>query len=253
MFGNSCLGELKYEATATSIAMAGAFLAFLVDYASHRLGHWRRQKTEIAGEEGTDNNVDEAQTAVEETRPKPAPTAISSHTADKTMATNSSDAISVLVLEAGIIFHSLLIGITLVVAGDSAFITLFIVIIFHQMFEGLALGARIAALDITATGRLKKTKFLILPLAFALVTPIGMAIGIGVLKTFNGNNPSTIVALGTLDSLSAGILLWVGFVDMLAKDWLFGELRTAGILNTIFAMASFVGGLILMSLLGKWA
>ncbi|EHL00471.1 putative Zinc-regulated transporter 2 [Glarea lozoyensis 74030] len=110
------------------------------------------------------------------------------------------------------------------VAGDSVFITLFVVVVFHQMFEGLALGARIAAIDTTTSSRLRNTKFLFLPLAFALVTPTGMAIGIGVLNTFNGNDPSTIVALGTLDSLSAGILLWVGFVDMWAGDWLFGDL-----------------------------
>ncbi|KFY40905.1 hypothetical protein V494_03282, partial [Pseudogymnoascus sp. VKM F-4513 (FW-928)] len=42
MFGNECLGELKYEATTTAIAMAGAFLAFLIEYLGHRLATWRR-------------------------------------------------------------------------------------------------------------------------------------------------------------------------------------------------------------------
>ena len=37
-----------------------------------------------------------------------------------------------MILEAGIIFHSILIGITLVVTDDVYFITLFIVIVFHQ-------------------------------------------------------------------------------------------------------------------------
>jgi zinc transporter 1/2/3 len=35
---------------------------------------------------------------------------------------------------------------TLVVAADSGFITLFIVIVFHQVFEGFALGAKIVRL-----------------------------------------------------------------------------------------------------------
>jgi len=251
MFGNSCLGELKYEATATSIAMAGAFLAFLVDYTAHRLAHWRRQKSPAVSSHDSSN--EEVANEVHETgKVTPPPLAsMSHHHEHHNLATASNDAISVLVLEAGIIFHSLLLGITLLVAGDSVFITLFIVIIFHQMFEGLALGARIAALP--SSSHLQKAKYYILPLAFAFITPIGMAIGIGVLQKFNGNDPSTIVALGTLDSLSAGILLWVGVVDMWAGDWLYGELRETGAVRTGVGMISFVAGMVLMGLLGKWA
>lgn len=89
--------------------------------------------------------------------------------------------------------------------------------------------------------------------AFALVTPIGMAIGLGVLNQFNGNDKSTIVAVGTLDALSAGILLWVGIVDMWSHDWLHGDLRNAGIVRTLIALFALVAGLVLMSFLGKWA
>lgn len=256
MFGNECLGELEYEATATSIAMAGAFLAFLVDYIAHRLANWRRQKASssvsnlISSTEEQANQTEKTETSASSLPPPPLAVSMSHHQ-ERQSLTTPNDAVSVLVLEAGIIFHSLLLGITLVVAGDSVFITLFIVIIFHQMFEGLALGARIAALP--SSNHLQKTKRYILPLAFALVTPLGMAIGIGVLQKFNGNDPSTIVALGTLDSISAGILLWVGFVDMWAGDWLHGELRDATMIKTVVGMLSFVSGLVLMGLLGKWA
>lgn len=94
---------------------------------------------------------------------------------------------------------------------------------------------------------------------FAFVTPIGMAIGIGVLQKFNGNDKSTLIAIGTLDALSAGILLWVGIVEMWAADWLVGahghkaELSDADILTVILAGFGLVAGLALMSLLGKWA
>jgi zinc transporter 1/2/3 len=142
------------------------------------------------------------------------------------------------------------IGITLVVAGDSFFVTLFIVILFHQMFEGIALGTCIAELPNTAATSLQK---MIMAGVFALITPIGMAIGIGVLKKFNGNDPSTIVALGTLDALSAGILAWVGIVEMLARDWMHGRLLNANIVKTGIALFSLVAGMILMSVLGKWA
>jgi zinc transporter 1/2/3 len=139
----------------------------------------------------------------------------------------------------------LVIGLTLVVASDAYFITLFIVILFHQMFEGIALGSRIASIgkksallmhssgDTTPSSEkssasgphtcgagvntaevidspLSLRDKLLMVLAFSLVTPIGMAIGIGVLHRFNGNDPSTLIALGTLDAFSAGILIWVG-------------------------------------------
>lgn len=190
------------------------------------------------------------------------------------------------------------IGLTLVVAGDSFFLTLFVVILFHQVFEGLALGTRIATLgtdglrharsgigsdgnvrdadksaaaadvvdpssssassDASSVGLSMKKK-LALAALFAFITPIGMAIGIGVLQKFNGNDKSTLIAIGTLDALSAGILVWVGVVEMWAADWMVGahghraELADASVLTVTLAGFGLVAGMALMSLLGKWA
>ena len=182
-----------------------------------------------------------------------------------------------------------MVGLTLVVAGDSVFITLFVVIVFHQAFEGIALGSRIAT-----AGRMTKPveavsggdvspvqgkgslqvglstpsvhaaeggwqplsmwEKLSMAAAFALVTPVGMAIGIGVLHSFTGNDPSTVIAIGTLDAVSAGILLWVGVVEMWATDWMFGgELEDAKPLITALGGVGLVAGMVLMGLLGKWA
>ncbi|KAI1457883.1 Zip-domain-containing protein [Annulohypoxylon moriforme] len=249
MFSNECIGELQYEGTTAAIVMAGLFFAFAVETASHRLAKkfWTRSRY-------------------------------------------NDEVVGVAVLEAGIIFHSLLIGVTLVVAGDSFFITLFVVILFHQMFEGIALGTRIASVghhikaDVTNTNHaqpvitefppeqapkststpdtldenenwksLSMPKKLLMAVPFALITPVGMAIGICVLKQFNGNDPNTLVALGTLDALSAGILIWVGVVEMWAGDWMFGELANAGLVETCLAGFGLIGGLVLMCILGKWA
>ncbi|KAI1339352.1 Zip-domain-containing protein [Xylariaceae sp. FL0016] len=248
MFTNECLGELEYEATTAAVVMAGIVLAFVVEYTSHRVArHYWDQSS------------------------------------------YNDEVVSVGVLEAGIIFHSLLIGITLVVAADSYLITLFIVILFHQMFEGIALGTRIASVgqslpasddgkarapactdDASASNQqlpvnermveervkspLSLGKKLGMATAFALVTPIGMAIGTGVVQQFNGNDPSTLIALGTLDALSAGILIWVGVVEMWAGDWMFGgELANAGVAVTLCAGVGLLAGMVLMSFLGKWA
>ncbi|KAI5954921.1 ZRT1 [Candida jiufengensis] len=156
------------------------------------------------------------------------------------------DKLSVMILEAGIVFHSILLGITLVVAADSYFITLFIVIVFHQFFEGLALGSRIIILNTSIITKM------IMALIFALITPIGMAIGIGTLNIFNGNDPSTIIALGVLNSFSAGILLWTGLVEFLYRDWWY-NLKNASWISTTCAMISLILGMFCMSLLGNWA
>lgn len=238
MWGNSCI-SLGFEATAASITMAGIFLTFLIEYLGSRLID-RRNKKAVAlfkDNETTEKNISATEQSIS-----------SSSTDIENGQRMANDEFTVIVMEAGIIFHSILLGITLVVAGDSYFITLFIVIMFHQMFEGVALGSRIV--ELTKTSLMKK---LIMAGVYAAVTPVGMAIGIGTLKTFNGNDPSTIIAIGTLDSFSAGILIWTGLIELWAHDWIHGPLATAPPLKTAVAMFSLIAGFILMSVLGKWA
>ncbi|KAI0576796.1 zinc/iron transporter protein [Pyrenophora tritici-repentis] len=250
MFGNSCLGELKYEGTTAAIFMAGLFLSFLIDYLGARFVQWRQGK-QVGGNADVSTVRSNDKSSNTSTSAPADPESNHSHAHGSARALTPMEAkINVMNLEAGIIFHSILIGITLVVSGDSFFITLFIVILFHQMFEGIALGTCIAELPPAAAGTLQK---LLMAGLFALITPLGMAIGIGVLNQFNGNDPSTIVAIGTLDALSAGILAWVGIVEMLARDWMSGNLLHAGPLRTSLAMFALICGLVLMSVLGKWA
>lgn len=242
MFANECIGELKYEATTTSIILAGIFLSFLVEYVGHRVAASRKPKSsEACDSESESHRAQHDQATV---------LAQLSHSHGPDDPTNPDTKVSVLVMEAGILFHSVIIGVTLVVAGDSFYKTLLVVIVFHQFFEGLALGARI----VTIPGRMFPSKVAMAG-CFALITPVGMAIGIGVLGSFNGNDRDTLIALGTLDALSAGILLWVGLVDMWARDWVItgGSLVDAGPVKGFVGGISLVAGMVLMSLLGKWA
>ncbi|PGH30744.1 solute carrier family 39 (zinc transporter), member 1/2/3 [[Emmonsia] crescens] len=247
MFGNPCLGTLKYEATTGSIAMAGIFLSFLVEYAGNRFLLTRKPDCNPHAHCDVEPQPTPTKSPNESDSEQTAPTLANLGHHHHTLA-RPDDKLSVVVMEAGIIFHSIIIGLTLVVAGDSAYISLFIVIIFHQMFEGLALGARIAQLGSALT-----PSKVSMATVFALITPIGMAIGLGVIHRFNGNDPSTIVAIGTLDALSAGILSWVALIDMWSHDWLYGDLRDAGIVKTAVGLLALVAGMVLMGLLGKWA
>ncbi|KAJ5681990.1 uncharacterized protein N7477_001930 [Penicillium maclennaniae] len=239
MFTNECMGELDYEATTSAIVMAGIFLAFLFEFVGHRI---------VSSKGGT---VEPNQALPKDSVPSHSTLAHLGHSHGASFDPTRPDTkFSVLVMEAGVLFHSILIGLTLVVAGDSFYKTLLVVIVFHQFFEGLALGARIATLP----GAIFPSKA-IMAGTFALITPIGMAIGLGVLHTFNGNEKSTLVALGTLDALSAGILVWVGVVDMWARDWVIegGEMLNASLSKVLTGGLSLVTGLVLMGLLGKWA
>lgn len=239
LFANECVGELAYESTATAIVMAGVFLAFVFEYTFGRLLA-RRQKALASVTSELESNE-------EPTKSEAAPVRTLGGHDHHAPLINPQDKTSVWLIEAGIIFHSILIGLTLVVAGDSGLIVLFIVILFHQMFEGIALGARIGGLSTTPFA-----EKLIMCGTYALTTPLGMAIGLGVLSKFNGNDKSTVIALGTIDSVSAGILLWTGLVDMLAMDWIFGPLASTGWIKTVCSFASLVAGMAVMSLLGKW-
>lgn len=232
MWSNSCL-HIVYEGTGAAITMAGLLVAFLLEYFAHRV---LKNRVSLTKGHAASTKEEEKQ-VVEVSSAESVPHGIS-----------VNDKISVLIMEAGILFHSILIGVILVVAGDSYFITLFIVIVFHQFFEGLALGSRILSIE-----NAKMHVKLFMAAAFALITPLGMAIGIGVLNKFNGNDPSTIIALGTLDSFSAGILLWTGLIEMWAHDWLHGSLSNSSLWVTLSALTSLIVGMLLMSLLGYWA
>lgn len=56
-----------------------------------------------------------------------------------------------------------------------------------------------------------------------MITPIGIALGVICYSFFNANSPPTILAIGVLDSISAGLLIYGATVDLLAKDFFMGD------------------------------
>ncbi|KAJ3190580.1 high-affinity Zn(2+) transporter zrt1 [Irineochytrium annulatum] len=121
--------------------------------------------------------------------------------------------LAIIILELGILFHSVIIGVTLGVTDDSGFTSLLIAVVFHQTFEGMAMGALIAKMKVKSM-----TKYLFFGLAYPLATPIGIAIGIVTRSSFNGNALTTIVVQGILDSLSAGILFYNTYSELMSIE-----------------------------------
>ncbi|CAM1501273.1 Fc.00g104350.m01.CDS01 [Cosmosporella sp. VM-42] len=154
-----------------------------------------------------------------------------------------------LILEFGVIFHSIIIGLNLGVISDE-FSQLYPVLVFHQSFEGLGIGARLSAIPFPSRHRWMPW---LLCLAYGLTTPISIAIGLGLRKTYNGSSFTANVVSGVLDSISAGILIYTGLVEMLARDFLFNPGRTRDKRRISFMLFALYLGALLMALIGKWA
>ena len=126
---------------------------------------------------------------------------------------NETTKISTYLLELGIALHSVLIGLALGTATDE-FVALFIALCFHQFFEGMAVGAQIARLD-----RISLRSGLFMILFFALTTPVGIAIGIGVQsKAYNPKSVASLLVSGILDWISGGILIYVALVNLISNE-----------------------------------
>ncbi|KAG4429760.1 hypothetical protein IFR05_014751 [Cadophora sp. M221] len=154
-----------------------------------------------------------------------------------------------LILEFGVIFHSVIIGLNLGTTGEE-FSTLYPVLVFHQSFEGLGIGARMSAIPFP-----KRLSWLpwFLCAAYGLTTPIAIAIGLGVRNTYNAASPTANIISGVLDAISAGILIYTGLVELLARDFLFNPELSRSSRRLTFMISCVLLGMALMALLGKWA
>jgi len=282
--GSSCVSEFwreTYQPWPSAFAMISLMGLFFVELFAHRYGmaylekKFGADRARELGSSGHDAGVGQEDShhhihahGQDEHRPAAVPSSDSDNVFEDpekgaartmTLSTEDSDSaiespaahiMGVLILEFGVIFHSALIGLTLAVTGSDEFITLFIVLIFHQTFEGLGLGARLAYLPV---GHLWFVPY-IMAIAYSLVTPLGIAIGLGVRETYNPNSETANIVSGIFDSISAGILLWTGIAELLAHEFIFNpKMRKASLGKVMYAGSCVVLGAGLMALLGRWA
>jgi len=170
--------------------------------------------------------------------------------AAKTDSERHSRVIGTYILELGIAMHSVVIGISLATTIGSAFISLVIALVFHQFFEGVALGGRIASLKFSHRTAMPW----ILAMCFTVSTPFGVALGIGIRESYNGNSVTALIVQGTFDSCSAGILLYTALVQLMATELnankQFREMSTKG--QAVQFVALWLGAAA-MAVVGKWA
>lgn len=157
--------------------------------------------------------------------------------------------VNILLLEFGIVFHLVFVGISLAISEDG-FKLLFVAIAFHQFFEGMGVGARFA------TAPWPENRLYIpwlLAALFTLTTPVGIAVGLGVRKTYSSESLGALIVVGISSSFCAGLLIYNGLVELMAGDFLGEDFDDALPRSAWMAYFLLVAGAFVMALIGKWA
>ncbi|KAK3296363.1 ZIP zinc transporter-domain-containing protein [Chaetomium fimeti] len=155
-----------------------------------------------------------------------------------------------MLLEVGILFHSVFIGMALSVAVGNNFVVLLIAIAFHQTFEGLALGVRIASISWP-----KNTlQPWLMVIAYGCTTPIGQAIGLATHTLYSPDSEFGLILVGTMNAVSSGLLVFAALIELLAEDFLSDQSWSVlrGRKRVMACLFVFLGA-ICMSFVGAWA
>ncbi len=103
---------------------------------------------------------------------------------------------NITLLEGGILFHSVFVGMTISITIEG-YLILLVAILFHQMFEGLGLGSRIAAVPYPK-GSIRPW---LLVFAFGTTAPIGQAIGLAARNSYDPNSAFGLIIVGVFNAM----------------------------------------------------
>ncbi|OOF93566.1 hypothetical protein ASPCADRAFT_209506 [Aspergillus carbonarius ITEM 5010] len=258
----TCVGVSGYWAEyswCAAIVLASITLIFLLDlaaevYVEHKYGMHRDENATnafITGDPNTTTTThipshpEDGRGPAEKDTPTETTEETSAEMADRSFRQQIA---GFLILEFGIIFHSVIIGLNLGVTG-SEFATLYPVLVFHQSFEGLGIGARLSAIPFAHRIYLPY----ILCLAYGLTTPISIAIGLGLRTTYNPSSKTSLIIQGVFNAVSAGVLIYSALVELLARDFIFDPCRTRRRSKLLYMVGCTLLGAGIMALIGKWA
>ena len=134
--------------------------------------------------------------------------------------------------------------------GGSEFNNLLIALCFHQFFEGFALGTAVVAVAPSRSMVINTVA------AYVVSTPIGVAIGVLIRSSYNGNSVQALWTQGVFDAVSAGTLIYAGLVELLTYGLTIHPKYGIGAAKKTTLASAFLGmyvGAGTMSLVGKWA
>ncbi|GJN35936.1 hypothetical protein PR202_gb24753 [Eleusine coracana subsp. coracana] len=154
------------------------------------------------------------------------------------------------VLEIGIVFHSVIIGVTMGMSQDVCAIRpLVVALSFHQVFEGMGLGGCIAqaGFGMATVGYMC--------VMFSVTTPLGILLGMAVfhMTGYDDSSPNALIMEGILGSLSAGILIYMALVDLISLDFFHNKMMSSSLKLKKASYIALVLGSASMSILALWA
>ncbi|KAL2942984.1 Zinc transporter 8 [Bienertia sinuspersici] len=87
---------------------------------------------------------------------------------------------------------------------------------------------------------------------FSITTPLGIAIGIGITNIYDETSSVALIVQGLLNSIAAGILIYMALVDLLAADFMNPKIQSNA---KLFFGAKFtlVLGVASMAIMAIWA
>ncbi|KAJ0081644.1 hypothetical protein Patl1_11793 [Pistacia atlantica] len=173
-----------------------------------------------------------------------------------------------MVLELGIIVHSIVIGLSLGASNNTCSIKgLMAALCFHRMFEGMGLGGCILQQNpnyiflltnfhflyyVSTRLSTSYSRMMVMVFFFAVTMPFGIALGLALSNTYKENSPTTLISVGLLNASSAGLLIYMALVDLFAADFM-GQKLQGSIKLQLKSYADVLLGAGGMSLMAKWA
>eukprot|EP00796_Vickermania_ingenoplastis_P008235 gene8235-5756_t len=156
-------------------------------------------------------------------------------------------------MEFGVTLHSVLVGLDLGVTGNDEVKVLMVALLFHQLFEGLAMGSRLADAEF------KLSWEIVMMLVFSLSAPLGVGVGIAAITASptSLSGATYVMVSSVLDSICGGILVYLALSLMLVdfpKDM--RRLCSREAPHATWKKLGLFGGLWVgagvMMLIGKW-
>jgi zinc transporter 1/2/3 len=167
-----------------------------------------------------------------------------------------SDSVSTLIkaymMELSVALHSVIIGMSMGVLSQPSEMetlhSLIVAISFHQFMEGLGLGTVLQSPSLNLSP-IKRYLFITM---FGISVPVGIIIGILITRNGTPGHDRTLALItGSLNSLAAGILIYVALVEMVAEDFQASAIATRGGLKACM-IAALLAGSCIMALLAAF-
>ncbi|GFR42139.1 hypothetical protein Agub_g2985, partial [Astrephomene gubernaculifera] len=116
--------------------------------------------------------------------------------------------------ELGCIFHSFIIGLSLGVNRTdlTEVRSLLLALAFHQWLEGISLAS------VVVRGGFSMWKGAAMIATYSLTCPLGIAVGMAIAQSYDGESRRALGVQGALNGVSGGLLLYISLVQLVAED-----------------------------------